>query len=211
MPSPAGASPVDAPERSSNRRCLRHVLATYERNHPHRAHVEHFIQHAFAVKHGANIRSFMPTLLALEGADQRVCGVAGFRNAGAEALFLERYLSEPIELALAHRLDTPVSRTQIVEVGNLASLSCRAAFHLICMLPRVLIDRGNRWVVFTATSAVRGILEQFKAPVIELAGAHRDKVEHLGDDWGRYYENDPRVMAGYLPDGLMFDFVRSRN
>ena len=24
----------------------------------------------------------------------------------------------------------------------------------------------------------------------------------LGDDWGSYYRTDPRVMAGYLPDGL---------
>jgi Thermostable hemolysin len=76
------------------------------------------------------------------------------------------------------------------------------------MLPRLLIDHGNQWVVFTATASVRGILGQFRAPVVELTDADRDKVADCGDDWGRYYEADPRVMAGHLPDGLRFSFVR---
>lgn len=143
----------------------------------------------------------MPTLLALEGRGERVCGVVGFRNAGSEPLFLERYLTRPVEAELSERTGQQIERERIVEVGNLASLSCRAAFHLVAVLPRVLIERGNQWIVFTATSAVRGILEKFAAPMIELASASRECIDKP-DEWGRYYENDPRVMAGYLPDGI---------
>ena len=117
-------------------------------------------------------------------------------------------MSEPIDRALSDRFGRTVERKSIVEVGNLSSMSCRAAFHLVTALPRLLTERGHRWIVFTATSAVRGILEQFNAPTIELAVAQRDRVAALGDDWGRYYDNDPRVMAGYLPDGLALNLSR---
>jgi Thermostable hemolysin len=190
--------------------CSRHVLSAFERDDVRRRGVERFIERAFALRHGAAIRSFMPTLLALEGRDERVCGVVGFRNAATEPLFLERYLEMPIEQALGQRTGHAIAREQIVEVGNLASLSCRAAFHLAAMLPRVLIERGNRWIVFTATHAVRGMLSRFDAPLIDLGGARRERVEGLGDDWGRYYENDPRVMAGFLADGLALSFSRAR-
>lgn len=184
--------------------CTRHIVTTYDRGHAQRATVEAFVRRAFALRHGASIRSFMPTLYALQGRDDRICGVAGVRSAAAEPLFLERYLSQSIESTLSARIGERVTREQIVEVGNLSSLSCRAAFHLVALLPRLLIDRGHLWVTFTATEAVRGILDRFNAPVIELSGATEDKVANLGDDWGRYYECDPRVMAAWLPNGLSF-------
>jgi hypothetical protein len=182
------------------------VLAAYERDDAGRDAVERFINHAFAVRHGAAIRSFMPTLLALQGRNERICGVVGFRKAAAEPLFLERYIAAPIEHALSERVGRTIERAEIVEVGNLASLSCRAAFHLAAMLPRVLMERGNRWIVFTATRTVRGMLAQFNAPVIQLAEAGRERAIGTGDDWGRYYDSDPRVMAGYLPHGLSPSF-----
>ena len=191
------------------RTCSRHAIVAYERSDLPRARIEAFIEQAFARGHGACIKSFMPTLLALEGSGGRVCGVVGFRNAGAQPLFLERYLSQPVEAALRQRTGLSIGRERIVEVGNLASLSCRAAFHLVAILPQVLIDRGNQWIVFTATSAVRGILEKFRAPMIELATASRDRVDSP-DEWGRYYESDPRVMAGYLPDGIGLALIGAR-
>jgi hypothetical protein len=184
-----------------SRTCSRHAIVAYESHDLRRARIEAFVQQAFARRHGACIKSFMPTLLALQGRGDCVCGVVGFRNAGVQPLFLERYFAQPVEAALRERTGLAIDRERIVEVGNLASLSCRAAFHLVAVLPRVLIDRGNQWIVFTATSAVRGILEKFRAPMIELATASRDRVDNA-DEWGRYYESDPRVMAGYLPDGI---------
>lgn len=183
------------------RSCLGHTLGTYAREHPRRRTLERFIQHAFARHHGASVNAFMPTLVALEGRRGRVCGVVGFRNARMEPLFLERYLDRPVELALAEHVGHPVARNHIVEVGNLASLSCRAACQLVAALPRILLADGNEWIVFTATATVRGMLARFRAPVIQLARATRDRMDE-GDEWGRYYDNDPRVVAGYLRDGI---------
>jgi len=193
---------ADAPDNGARiRPCSRHTLVAYESHDARRARIEAFVQQAFARRHAAHVRSFMPTLLALEGRGGRVCGVVGFRNASAEPLFLERYLARPVEAELSARTGRRIERDGIVEVGNLASLSCRAAFHLVAILPRVLMERGNRWIVFTATSAVRGILEKFSAPTIDLASASRECIDKP-DEWGRYYDSDPRVMAGYLPDGI---------
>jgi hypothetical protein len=49
---------------------------------------------------------------------------------------------------------------------------------------------------------VRGILEGFGAPLVELARADGARVAGSPDRWGRYYEKDPRVLAGYLPTSL---------
>ena len=65
---------------------------------------------------------------------------------------------------------------------------------------RKVISRRYSWIVFTATGALRQILEGFGAPLIELGRADPSSVAAAADSWGRYYETDPRVFAGYLPD-----------
>jgi hypothetical protein len=93
-----------------------------------------------------------------------------------------------------------VSRDEIVEVGNLAGASCRAAVRMVAQLPVFLMKRRYSWIVFTATGALRQILASFGAPLIELGRADPYRVATAADSWGRYYESDPRVFAGYLPD-----------
>jgi hypothetical protein len=132
-----------------------------------------------------------------------VCSVAGFRCADGQELFLERYLDESIERTIASAARQQVSRSQIVEVGNLAGANCRSAMRLVLELPRILLDRGHRWMVFTATDTLRQLLDCYHAPLLDLAAASAARARSTGDEWGRYYESRPRVMAGYLPDGLL--------
>lgn len=179
----------------------RQRLSLCERGDACRDELECFVHDAFAAKHGAEVHSFMPSLFALRSSNGRLCSVAGFRAAADEPLFLERYLPKPIEHALSEALGTPIRRDQIVEVGNLASISCRAAMTLMLELPRLLLERGQHWMVFTATDTVRTLLDAYRAPLIQLATAKADCVAGFGDDWGRYYDTDPRVMAGFLPNG----------
>lgn len=169
---------------------------------PVRGELERFIANAFRDKHGAQIHSFMPDLLGLRNASGELRAVAGYRPAGQERLFLEQYLDQPVEAALAAKLGRPVERTEIIEIGNLASNGCRQARHLVSLLPRYLFDRGYSWVVFTATSLVRNVLESVGAELVELAAADSSRLKSGNDSWGIYYRNDPRVMAGYLPDSL---------
>lgn len=185
------------------RRCQGHELCLCQADDPRRAELECFVRDAFAAKHGARVCSFMPTLLAMRNQMGCVCSVAGFRCAEGQQLFLERYLDESIEGAIASAARQPVSRSQIVEVGNLAGASCRSAMRLVLELPRILLDRGHRWIVFTATDTVRQLLASYNAPLLDLAPASAARVQGTGDEWGRYYETRPRVMAGYLPDGLL--------
>lgn len=178
------------------------ALQQVPRGAPVRGELEDFVAAAFKDKHGAQIGSFMPDLLGMRNTNGELRAVAGYRIAQQERLFLEQYLDQPVEVMLEAKLNRPVERRQIIEIGNLASNGCRQARHLVSLLPRYLIDRGYTWVVFTGTSLVRNVLESVGAELIELAVADSARVTSGNDAWGAYYRNDPRVMAGYLPDGL---------
>lgn len=183
-------------------RCEHHELSLCPADDPRRAEVERFVRDVFEAKHAARVSSFMPTLLAMSNHVGAICSVAGFRCAGGQELFLERYLDEPVERAIASATRQPVCRGQIVEVGNLAGANCRSAMRLVLELPRILLDRGHRWMVFTATDTLRQLLVKYQAPLLDLAPACASRARSTGDEWGRYYESQPRVMAGYLADGL---------
>lgn len=197
------ASPQAAgPAQPAHSRCQNHRLGLHDANDPQRAELEQFVKQAFASRHSARVCTFMPTLLSLRNDQGNICSVAGFRSAADHPLFLERYLDEPIERAISAATQRDVSRSHIVEVGNLAGMNCRSAMRLVLALPRLLLERGQRWIVFTATDTVRELLTNYHAPLIDLAPAVASRVQGLGDDWGRYYETNPRIMVGYLPDGL---------
>ena len=175
-------------------------LAEAREGAPERAELEAFVQNAFARKHDASVTSFMPTLLSFRDTGGALRGVIGLRSAAPKPLYLEQYLEQPVEAAIATATGQAVQRHQVVEVGNLAGVNCRAAMRMVAALPDYLLAQDYRWIVFTATSAVRGILQGFDAPLVELARADVSRVSNSPDRWGRYYENDPRVLAGYLPD-----------
>jgi len=174
-------------------------LAEAEARAPERAELEAFVRAAFARKHDASVASFMPTLLSFRDASGELRGVIGLRSAQPKPLYLEQYLEQPIEAAIAAATGRLVQRHEVVEVGNLAGANCRAAMRMVAELPSYLLARDYRWIVFTATSAVRSILQGFGAPLVELARADGGRVAGGEDRWGRYYESDPRVLAGYLP------------
>lgn len=171
---------------------------------PGRIELEDYVRDAFARKHGAVVRSFMPTLLAFRDRSGALRGVTGVRGAHEGRLYLEQYLARPIEQALADALALrrrpAVSRHEIAEVGNLAGASCRAAVRMVAHVPAYLASQGYSWIVFTATGTLREILAGLGAPLVELARADGASVAAASDEWGRYYETDPRVYAGYLPD-----------
>jgi hypothetical protein len=167
-----------------------------------RSEAEAFVSTGFAATHEARIRNFMPELLTFRGSSGHIRGVLGLRGAAREALFLERYLDHPIEQAIACLVGATVRRAEIVEVGNLATASGRDAMRMVALLPSYLLSRSFRWLVFTGTASVQGMIRGFEAPLLELARAERERAGCGTDDWGRYYESDPRVFAGYLPHSL---------
>jgi hypothetical protein len=175
---------------------------------PGRAAVEGFIADRFSSVHRARVCSFMPSLVGLTDRAGALRCALGYRPAADDALFLEQYLDSPIEQAIraaaasAGLASGSIDRQRIVEVGNLAGRGCRMALYLVAQLPRFLLERGYSWIAFTATDRVRAILQTFDAPLIDLGPADPARLRRRGDDWGDYYQSQPRVMAGWLPHGL---------
>ena len=174
-------------------------IARCGRNDARRAEAEAFVRKRFLRSHGAHVATFMPTLLLLTDTGNELVAVTGFRCAAHEPLFLERYLPVPIERALASQTGTPAQRAEIVEVGNFAAIDSRRARVLMSFLPAYLLERAARWIAFTATNSIRGILSSMGGHCVELGAADGACVSGGMDEWGRYYSSDPRVMAGFLP------------
>lgn len=164
-----------------------------------RAEAEAFIRRRFLRSHGAQIFTFMPTLLLLQDADRKLAAVTGFRCATHGPLFLERYLSLPVEQAIASQTGARATRAEIVEIGNFAALDSSRAKILMSFMPAYFLERGARWIVFTATASIRGILAALGGRCVQVGIADGACVTGGADEWGRYYSSDPRVMAGYLP------------
>jgi hypothetical protein len=168
--------------------------------HPDRNEFETFIRQGFRRKHGASVHSFMPLLLGLRDAAGDLVGVAGYRAAKAQRLYLEQYLPHSIEHLIATRNPSlGVRRQDVAEIGNFACRDFPTAMDLIGLLTDFLLARQHRWVVFTATRTVRSIMRHLGVTLTELAPAEESRIAMTQDDWGSYYSTDPRVMLGYIP------------
>ena len=163
--------------------------------------IEAFIRERFAARHGARIRHFMPALLQLEDTHGAPFGAVGLRSAATESLFLERYLDRPIEAEIARRSCTPVARSQIVEVGNLAARGTGHARLLIVALTSLLASQGYDWVVFTGTVELLNSFGRLDLGLLHLANADPARMGDERVDWGSYYDNQPQVMAGNVRRG----------
>jgi hypothetical protein len=177
---------------------------------PIRSDLEEFVRRRFERTHGAQVRSFMPTLLSIDDRWGQRVGVIGLRCAAESPLYLEQYLDLPIERAIAAGTVTPPpARRDIVEIGNFACPTGRAGLLAISVLPAYLIARGYTWIAFTATRTMRRLLEELDAPNFELAEAHEPRVATAPDHWGSYYAQEPRVHAARLRDGLRLPGFRT--
>ena len=55
-------------------------------------------------------------------------------------------------------------------------------------------DLGYDWAFFTATSRLEKLLRRMRLPLLNLGPASVDRVPSR-ENWGSYYETDPRVLA----------------
>jgi hypothetical protein len=195
------ALPARAP-RAPARRAASARLEPVHATHPSRAQFEDFIAARFGRAYGARVTHFLPHLLGVRDGLGRWQAAAGYAAAAGGRLFLEQYLAHPVEQALAHELGRPLARHGIVEVGNLAAVSAGMARLLIPQLARHLHRLGYRWVVFTATRALRNSFLRLGLRPLPIAPADPARLPDGGASWGAYYEQDPMVMAGKIALGL---------
>lgn len=176
-------------------------LVAHDRHSPQRAQLEGFVRGEFAAHFAADVREFMPLLLALQDGAQRVHAVVGCRAAANERLFLERYTRLPIERMIAQRIGVIVDRERIAEIGSLACRGGRDAVQMIAALVPYLMGAGFDWVAFTGADTVKRVFRRMHLYPTALCRADRALLGGDAASWGRYYEFDPEVMVGRLRDG----------
>ncbi len=159
-----------------------------------RAQAEAYVANCFADAYRAQVTSFAPQLFAMSCAG-RLSAVAGIRSAEREALFLEQYLDDPVEQAVAAAYGKPAPREQIFELCSLASRRPGISYLLYVMLAHVMHRAGYRYAIFSGTRQVARIVDKLQFVVADLAPADPARLGPAAADWGDYYRTEPRVMA----------------
>ncbi|CAI8932300.1 MULTISPECIES: thermostable hemolysin [Pseudomonas] len=164
---------------------------------------EAFIQQRFGKVHGAQIRHFMPELFALSSVAGTLCAVAGIRLAGAEPLFLECYLDEPIERMISAAQAQSVERGAIVEVGNLAAADTGSARLSIITITYLLAMGGLEWVTFTGSIGLVNSFHRLGLKPQTLCTADPLRLGEERHSWGSYYQSQPKVHVGNIRAGFV--------
>lgn len=163
---------------------------------PNRKQLEQFIHTVFRNVYNADVTHFMPQMLSLHDQQNQVLAVCGLRSASSGRLFLEAYLDQPVEVALAERVGSTVRRSDIVEVGNLAVAELGMARRLLQEVIHHLHATDAQWAVFTAIPALRNSLGKLSVQLEVLGDAEIDRLAEADRaGWGSYYQQHPQVMA----------------
>lgn len=170
--------------------------------HEGRSRVERFIAARFRKVHGAEVKTFLPTLISLESTTGEILAAIGVRSAQAERLFLEQYLVQSIETEISRHSRSICSRKDVIEVGNLAGGLRGISRAFFAVLTAVLQGWGARWLACTGTAEVANVFHRLGIQPIELSAAHPDRLPNGGAGWGTYYEHQPVVMVGEIAAGL---------
>ena len=167
-----------------------------------RGDIERFIAARFDEVYGARVRHFMPRLLGLHETSGALIAALGLRPAQAGPLFLEQYLDAPVEQVIAEHFGVAASRSEIVEVGNLAGATPGALRRLIPALTARVHAEGFRWVAFTGSARLCSGFTRLGLPLDVVAPAQIERLPlEERDSWGSYYEHDPAVMLGNVVTG----------
>ena len=169
-----------------------------------RLEVSAFIQECFRLDYAAEIEIYAEHLIALIDAQNRVKAAVGYQAASSGPLFLEQYLDQPIEQRLSQASGSAVRREQIVEVGNLASRSSGWTRQIIMALAPFYYRQGFEWLVITVTPRVLNSFHKLGVglELLPLAAADPSRLQQDSARWGRYYQEQPLVMAGHIGKGI---------
>jgi hypothetical protein len=161
-----------------------------------RSDVESFIEHIYGKTYHALIGKHYPYLLSVRDKDGRILAALGFRLAGQQPLFLERYMDVPVEGGVSAAFARTIARTQIVEIGNLASAGHGASIFLIAALMSHLDCQGLTHLVFTGTKYLRNYFRKLGLDPRDMGAADSARLPDGGASWGSYYATEPRIIAG---------------
>ena len=93
---------------------------------------------------------------------------------GCQGLFSECYLDLPVERILSCRCGRAVRRNRVVEVCNLAATKPGQSLPFVRRVIEFVEMADAEWAIFTATRALRTLLQRGGINMIELARAERE-------------------------------------
>src|SRR5690554_3615707 len=158
-----------------------------------------FIRRRFLQAYGAEPHLRIPSLLALTTAQGSLMAAVGVRNASQDTLFLEDYLSVPVETLMP---ETGTGRSGIAEIAHLAGVEAGVSRYLFASLSVWLNAAGYDWVVCTGTDQLRNSFHRLGIATCVLADADPSRLPDGGAGWGRYYDHHPVVMTIRVADGI---------
>lgn len=174
------------------------IIAITSLYSPERRRVERFLERGFRQAYNAQIREHYPVLMSVQDDEGTILGALGFRYAQGEQLFLEQYLDTSVESALRPHCEEPLSRNEIVEVGNLVSEGTGASIFLFTALTAYLAKQDKRYITVTATDFLHHYFERLGVEPRVIGYADQARLQDGGASWGTYYETRPRLLAGQV-------------
>lgn len=167
-----------------------HTLQSSERSQ-----IEAAIRDGYLQAYGAQLSStdFLPLLLDLKSADS-LDAVVGLRPGNLENMLLQKYLDKPVDQKIAEVSQQPVTRDDVVEIGNLVSVKRGGSQIVFILLAAVLESAGYQWMVFTGTPTVKKLINRLGYDPIILNEANPATLGTAASHWGRYYQTCPKVM-----------------
>lgn len=184
------STPGTLPARSSNNK-YRYSIDAYKATDSEKGEIEEFIKTGFNKVYNADISVSMPILLAVKNGALKAA--LGIRSA-KETLFIEQYLPTTIERCLEAN-NVVTERHSIAEIGHLYSNSEKFTLPLLLTAGVSLFLNQYRYITFCATTHVSKLISGAGISLIDLGEADKDKLSNKGENWGTYYDTQPRVIA----------------
>lgn len=178
------------------------VIDITPRFSPARDAVESFIKSIYRKSYSADIAVTYPTLMSVRDEKGDILAAAGFRCAHEEPLFLEQYTGSPIEDVMSTLYGHTTLRTDIAEIGNLASRGSGASIFLFAAIASYLLNLGISYATVTGTDQLHRRFESMGLNPHVICNAARDKLNCEQKSWGTYYDTQPRVLAGSLESSM---------
>jgi hypothetical protein len=160
-----------------------------------RRDVERFIEQGFLTSYNATISISMPWILAIStGCFKAALGIRSAYDGATNTLFVEQYTDKLIECILQD-LDPQVSRSEIAEIGHLYSNAKKFTISLFLTTAVSLFCNHYKFMVFAATEHVLDLIDRSGISHTMITSADPSKLEKSVNNWGVYYETNPKVVA----------------
>jgi len=155
--------------------------------------VELFVEQMYKKIYNATIYSHYSNFIGITN-NNKIVSVLGFRYAKNKRLFLEQYLTQPIELLLSNKLKiSTINREHIIEIGSFVSQDSFATLLMLEQLIIYLKKQNIHYVCVTVTKHLERYFKIMGIKGIRMSAAKYNNLHTNINDWGNYYEHKPNV------------------